>query len=73
VVEGKAVLDPGTRQWTPEDDLRSARLGLQRQRDSQRARRNVVPQRTVSAALAQITLSYEELVNLPTIKRLSAL
>jgi hypothetical protein len=55
-------MDFGTRQWTPDDDLHSARMGLQRRLDTQRARRNASPQRAANAALAQITLSYEELL-----------
>lgn len=77
MVEGKAnkVIDYGTRQWTPEDDLHSARMGLQRRLDTQRARRNVSQQRLTSGAAtpprtkeveratpARITLSYQELL-----------
>lgn len=34
-------IDFGTRQWAPADDLESARMGLQRRLDEQRARRTV--------------------------------
>ncbi|CAN7777975.1 hypothetical protein LJR290_007923 [Variovorax sp. LjRoot290] len=75
MVDDKArrAIDYGTRQWTPEDDLASARMGLQRRLDSQRARRHAhqgAGERTPAARpvpdnrqpIAQVTLSYAELL-----------